>query len=265
MYALMPGIAAILGRSRSTTSSALAVRSPLGLRRNHTLPVLSEPPKPPADEVKVATSGSAWITAATAFWCLTMASNDMPCAASVVPKSMPMSCEGMNPLGMRANRTPVRTVTVAVTPIIVRRWPSDHRRPFSYARSMAANARSERLYNRWCATSAGGRRKRLASIGVSVSDTKPEISTASPMTTANSRNNRPTMPPMNSTGMKTAASESVIETIVKPISCAPSRAASSGGLPISMWRTMFSSMTMASSTTNPTDRVSAISDRLSTE
>ena len=130
---------------------------------------------------------------------------------------------------------------------------------------MLANARSERSYNRWWVTSAGGRRKRLASIGVSVSDTKPEISTARPMTTANSRNRRPTMPPMKRTGMKTAASESVIETIVKPISRAPSRAASMGGFPISMWRTMFSSMTMASSTTNPTDRVSAISDRLSRE
>ncbi len=37
----------------------------------------------------------------------------------------------------------------------------------------------------------------------------------------------------------------------------------SGASPISMWRTMFSSMTMASSTTKPTDSVSAISDRLS--
>ena len=83
------------------------------------------------------------------------------------------------------------------------------------------------------------------------------------MVTANSRNSRPTMPPMNSTGMNTATSESVIEMIVKPISREPSSAASNGRLPISMWRTMFSSMTMASSTTKPTDSVSAISDRLS--
>ena len=38
------------------------------------------------------------------------------------------------------------------------------------------------------------------------------------MVTANSLNSRPRMPPMNSTGMKTAASESVMETMVKPIS-----------------------------------------------
>ena len=57
---------------------------------------------------------------------------------------------------------------------------------------------------------------------------------------------------MNSTGMNTAASEKVIERMVKPISLAPSSDAVITSLPISMWRTMFSSMTMASSTTNPT-------------
>ncbi len=107
--------------------------------------------------------------------------------------------------------------------------------------------------------------KRLDSIGVKVSEMKPEIRTAAPMVTANSRNSRPTIPPMNSTGMNTAASDSVIEMIVKPISREPSRAALNGLVPISMWRTMFSSMTMASSTTKPTDSVRAISDRLSSE
>ena len=71
------------------------------------------------------------------------------------------------------------------------------------------------------------------------------------------------MPPMNRIGMKTADSEIVIETTVKPISFAPSIDACIGVFPISMWRTMFSSTTIASSTTNPTASVSAISDRLS--
>ena len=48
------------------------------------------------------------------------------------------------------------------------------------------------------------------------------------MVTANSRNTRPTMPPINSTGMKTAISEKVIEMMVKPISRAPLSAASIG-------------------------------------
>jgi hypothetical protein len=45
------------------------------------------------------------------------------------------------------------------------------------------------------------------------------------MVTANSRNMRPTTPPMNSTGMKTATSDSVIDTMVKPISRLPRSAA----------------------------------------
>ena len=51
------------------------------------------------------------------------------------------------------------------------------------------------------------------------------------MVTANSWKSRPTSPPMKSTGMKTATSESVIERIVKPISREPSSAASQHRLP----------------------------------
>ncbi len=87
--------------------------------------------------------------------------------------------------------------------------------------------------------------------------------TAAPITTANSWSSRPTMPPMNSTGRNTAASDAVMETMVKPISRAPSRAASIRPFPSSMWRTMFSSITMASSTMKPTARVRAMSERLS--
>ncbi len=109
----------------------------------------------------------------------------------------------------------------------------------------------------------GGFRKRLQSIGVRLIDTKPDTRIATLIVTANSCSSRPTMPPMNSTGMNTAASEIVIEMMVKEISLEPSKAARMGSLPISMCRTMFSSMTIASSTTKPTQRVSAISERLS--
>ena len=129
---------------------------------------------------------------------------------------------------------------------------------------MPSKKRSKAWKRRPCrAWGSGGRRKRLHSIGVKVSETNPEIRTAAVITTANSRNSRPRMPPISSTGMKTAASERVIETIVKPISWAPSSAAWYGRLPISRWRTMFSSMTIASSTTKPTQSVSAMSERLS--
>ena len=68
---------------------------------------------------------------------------------------------------------------------------------------------------------------------------------------------------MNITGMNTAASERVIEMIVEEISREPLMAAESGASPCSMCRTMFSSMTMASSTTKPTASVRASSERLS--
>ncbi len=79
---------------------------------------------------------------------------------------------------------------------------------------------------------------------------------------ANSRNSRPTTSAMNSSGISTAISDTVSETSVKPISSAPFSAAWNGVSPISMWRAMFSTMTMASSTTKPVAMVSAISVRL---
>ena len=65
--------------------------------------------------------------------------------------------------------------------------------------------------------------------------------------------------------MNTAVRETVIARIVNATSSDPSNEAIIGSFPISMWRTMFSSITMASSTTKPTASVSAISDRLSSE
>ena len=58
-------------------------------------------------------------------------------------------------------------------------------------------------------------------IGVSVSDTTAEMTTAIVSVSANSRNMRPTRPVMNSSGMNTAISDSVSEMTVKPISRAP--------------------------------------------
>ncbi len=82
---------------------------------------------------------------------------------------------------------------------------------------------------------------------------------------ANSRNSRPTTSCMNSSGISTAISEKVSEISVKPICLAPLSAAFSGVSPSSRCRVMFSSMTMASSTTNPVAMVSAISVRLFSE
>ena len=55
-------------------------------------------------------------------------------------------------------------------------------------------------------------------IGVAVSETSSETRIATESVTANSRNNRPTMPPISRIGMNTAISDRLIESTVKPIS-----------------------------------------------
>ena len=99
-------------------------------------------------------------------------------------------------------------------------------------------------------------------MGVVVSEISSEISTAADSVTANSRNSRPVCPPMNSRGMNTATSDRLMESTVKPTSRAPSSAALKRSMPASMCRLVFSSTTMASSTTKPVATVSAIRLRL---
>ena len=70
-------------------------------------------------------------------------------------------------------------------------------------------------------------------------------------------------PGMKKIGIKTATSETEIEIMVKLISRDPISAACNGVSPFSIWRTMFSSITMASSTTSPTASVIASSEILS--
>ncbi len=62
-------------------------------------------------------------------------------------------------------------------------------------------------------------------IAVSVSEMIPEATMAMLSVTANSRNSRPMMPPMNSSGMSTATSDTVSDRIVKPICFDPLSAA----------------------------------------
>ncbi len=71
---------------------------------------------------------------------------------------------------------------------------------------------------------------------MTVSDTSVEITIANTSVTENSRNARPTIPPMNSSGMNAATSEMLIEITVKPIWRAPSMVERSGEWPFSMLR-----------------------------
>ena len=108
------------------------------------------------------------------------------------------------------------------------------------------------------------RSSRLHIIGVSVSDTTADATTAMVSVSANSRNMRPTRPVMNSSGMNTAISETrERDHREADLARAAQRRLEAAFSPSSMWRTMFSIMTMASSTTKPVPIVSAISDRLS--
>ena len=96
-----------------------------------------------------------------------------------------------------------------------------------------------------------------------VSETKVETAIAKTSVSANSRNRRPIMPSIKIIGMNAAPSERLIESTVKPNSCAPFSAAVSGASPASICRCTFSTTTIASSTTKPTAIVIAIKESVS--
>src|SRR5438045_9520135 len=94
--------------------------------------------------------------------------------------------------------------------------------------------------------------------GVSVNETSPEARMATMIVTENSRKMRPSRPGMKTSGMKTAASESVIDRMVKEISPALLKVACRIDSPCSARRTTFSKNTIASSTRQPIAHVSDI-------
>ena len=96
-------------------------------------------------------------------------------------------------------------------------------------------------------------------IGESVSATTPDTITAPASVNANSRNSEPVSPPWIPTGAYTAASVIVIAMIGPSSSRAASIAARCGRLPACRCRSMFSTITIASSTTRPTDSTIASS------
>ncbi len=108
-----------------------------------------------------------------------------------------------------------------------------------------------------------GFRNFALSIGVVVSDTTSDTRIATDSVTANSRNSRPTIPPISRIGINTAISDVLIDSTVKPISFDPSSPRRTASCPLSRCRLMFSITTIASSTTKPVEIVSAIRLRLS--
>ncbi len=96
------------------------------------------------------------------------------------------------------------------------------------------------------------------SIGVRLKATTSEMRIAAVMVAPKDDKKRPMIPPMNTTGRKTAQSDRVVASTARPMSLLAASVASR--LPIfrsSMKRTTFSRMTIASSITIPTASVNA--------
>jgi hypothetical protein len=68
---------------------------------------------PPADDMKESTAGSAWTIAARARWRGTIASNEVPSAASVLIEIRPVSSVGKSPFGTARKSQTVPTVIAA--------------------------------------------------------------------------------------------------------------------------------------------------------
>ena len=82
----------------------------------------------------------------------------------------------------------------------------------------------------------GTRRILAQSIGVSVSATKPEMTTEPASATPNSLKSRPVVPVRKASGAKTATSEIVVAMTAKPISLVPLHGRGwSGSSPSSSW------------------------------
>src|SRR6266545_4313581 len=113
---------------------------------------------------------------------------------------------------------------------------------------------------RWisaCPSPFGGRRNQYASTGITVSETKSDASSATVTVTPKDENSCPTSPDTNAIGRNTATVVSVEDVTAPATSRTPLMTASRFGSPYPRWRLMFSSTTIESSTTRPTEMVSA--------
>src|SRR5882762_4955120 len=108
------------------------------------------------------------------------------------------------------------TVTSS-TPRVIAGWRSTTSRLRWYARNSPENTLSLARYSRPCFSSGSCLSSLAHIIGVVVSETSSETRMATDKVTANSRNSRPTMPPMRRMGVNTATSETLTERTVNPI------------------------------------------------
>ena len=155
------------------------------------------------------------------------------------PISWPVSCCGKKPFGIDDEQIDVQaTMPSSIT--TVDRPVLEHpvERALVAARACASNARSPsaqsgRALLRACGrriTRAHHRRRRQR-------DHERDQHRAADSVTANSRNSRPTMPPMNSSGMNTATSDTLIVTHGEAdLACAEQRGLNSASCPLEVPR-----------------------------
>ncbi|MNV22477.1 hypothetical protein D3C71_1134520 [compost metagenome] len=267
---VMPGTCATRCCRRAMIACASLLRCACGFSSISNRPLLSVAllPSTPMNEDRLATSSSSSSAVASACWRCAMAWNEIDCGASLMPWIRPASCTGKKPLGTHTYSAAVSSRVATVAPSISGWRCSTQCSWRSYRATTRSNgspccADSWPSASRRVACPALSRRAHI--IGVSVSDTSREIPIATARVIANSWNSLPTTSAMNSSGISTAISDRVSEIRVKPICRAPFSAACIGVAPRSRWRAMFSSITIASSTTKPVAMVSAIRVRLLSE
>ena len=107
-----------------------------------------------------------------------------------------------------------------------------------------------------------GFRRMAQRAGLSVRETKHEMTVEAAIVIANCLKNSPEIPEMKATGTNTAQRVRAMAISAADTSSIVWCAASRGDMPSSMFRSMFSTTTMASSTTMPTASTRPNSDRL---
>ena len=221
------------------------------------------PPEAPIKEEALATAGSARTVSAMRCCKLIMALKETSGEASVKPKIRPVSSCGKPPLGKARNKATEAAITRTSVDRVIQGWLSTGRRLCWYRLTMPSKKASKCRSSQLWVVSVSRFIKREQIIGATLSEMKVETIMAKANVRANSRNIWPMAPSMNSIGIKAAIKDSEIENTVNPICFAPSRAACRRVSPCSNWAWMFSTTTIASSTTKPTAMVIAKSDKLS--
>ena len=169
--------------------------------------------------------------ASTCRWYPSVYPSEAPSGATVIVMKNPRSSGGTNSC-LRDRNTPTATTTVATAPPITsQRCRSAVRSATWYVSVILRKVRSNTWKTRPCVL---GTSSTLAhSIGVSVSATQLEMTTATARVMPNSLNSRPVVPCRKASGENTATSATVVAITANAISLVPFRAASSGVSPSS--------------------------------